>query len=44
LAKLVKEISKNIRGKGGGHPTAAGMRIDDLKELVEFLKNKKRKK
>jgi len=44
LAKLVKEISKNIRAKGGGHPSAAGMRINDLKELVEFLKNKKRKK
>jgi single-stranded DNA-specific DHH superfamily exonuclease len=44
LAKLVEEISKNIRAKGGGHPTAAGMRIDDLKELIEFLKNKKRKK
>jgi len=43
LAKLVEGISKNIRAKGGGHPTAAGMRVDDLKELIEFLKNKKRK-
>jgi single-stranded DNA-specific DHH superfamily exonuclease len=43
LAKLVKEISMNIKAKGGGHPTAAGMRVDDLKELIEFLKNKKRK-
>jgi len=43
LAKLVEEISRNIRAKGGGHPTAAGMRVDDLKELIEFLKNKKRK-
>jgi len=43
LAKLVEKISKNIRAKGGGHPTAAGMRVDDLKELIEFLKNKKRK-
>jgi single-stranded DNA-specific DHH superfamily exonuclease len=43
LAKLVEEISRNIKAKGGGHPTAAGMRVDDLKELIEFLKNKKRK-
>jgi len=43
LAKLVEEISRNIRAKGGGHPTAAGMRVDDLKELIEFLKNKKGK-
>jgi len=43
LAKLVEKISKNIKAKGGGHPTAAGMRVDDLKELIEFLKNKKRK-
>jgi alanyl-tRNA synthetase len=43
LSKLVEEISKNIRAKGGGHPTAAGMRVDDLNELIEFLKNKKRK-
>jgi alanyl-tRNA synthetase len=43
LAKLVEEISENIRAKGGGHPTAAGMRVDDLKELIKFLKNKKRK-
>jgi len=43
LAKLVEKISKNIKAKGGGHPTAAGMRVDDLKELTEFLKNKKRR-
>jgi single-stranded DNA-specific DHH superfamily exonuclease len=43
LSKLVEEISKNIRAKGGGHPTAAGMRVDDLNELIELLKNKKRK-
>ena len=43
LAKLVEKISSNIKAKGGGHPTAAGMRVDDLKELVEFLKNKKGK-
>jgi len=43
LAKLVNVISKNISAKGGGHPTAAGMRVDDLKELIQFLKNKKRK-
>jgi single-stranded DNA-specific DHH superfamily exonuclease len=41
LTKVVEEVSKNIRAKGGGHPTASGMRVDDLKELIEFLKNKK---
>ena len=43
LAKLVEKISNNIKAKGGGHPTAAGMRVDNLKELIEFLKNKKGK-
>jgi len=43
LAKLVEKISSNIKAEGGGHPTAAGMRVDDLKELVQFLKNKKGK-
>ncbi|MGC8993470.1 MAG: DHH family phosphoesterase [Candidatus Aenigmatarchaeota archaeon] len=44
LSKIVSEITKSIRAKGGGHPTAAGMRVEDLKELIEFLKNKKKEK
>ena len=43
LSKIVEKISKSINAKGGGHPTAAGMRVEDLKELIEFLKNKKEK-
>ena len=43
LAKLVERISKSVRARGGGHPTAAGMRVEDLRELIEFLKNKKGK-
>ncbi|MEM5815059.1 MAG: DHHA1 domain-containing protein [Candidatus Aenigmatarchaeota archaeon] len=43
LLKLVKEICKKISAKGGGHPTAAGMRIDKIEELIEFIKNKERK-
>lgn len=44
LSELVEKICKNTSGKGGGHPTAAGMRIDKLEELIEWLKKRKEKK
>ena len=42
LNKLVEEIKRNTSAQGGGHPTAAGMRIDSLEELIKFIKNKKK--
>lgn len=44
LSKLVEEISEKIKAKGGGHPTAAGMRIENLQDLIEFLNKKTKKK
>lgn len=41
LARLVEKISRKIKAKGGGHPTAAGMRVDNLEEFISFLKNEK---
>lgn len=43
LSLLVKKICENISAKGGGHPTAAGMRIDKIEELIEWLKKRKKK-
>lgn len=45
LSKLVGNISKSTSAKGGGHPTAAGMRIDKIEELLNWIKKweKKRK-
>lgn len=44
LSKLVKKICENTSAKGGGHPTAAGMRIDKIEEIFEFVKKQKKRK